>query len=387
MKALYFVVILLTLSFLPLLCPSGSAQVIPDNPEAAFDSVRTVAYEGRLEEAEHMARELVKNNPDYGDATVLLARIIAWQERYEEALGILDTLIAEQPGHADALEAGRTIREWMEASEEERITQPDTVVSVAPDAEVDIETGTDTLAKGVDIFLGYYFDTFSQPYSRFWQIFRIGAQYETKAGPLLGTVNFGNLHADTGDGIVETGIQVQAEFWPKISEKSYAWLAYAYSPFRYFPKHRAAAEYWYSLDRGWVVSAGASYFYFDRHIFIPTFSIEKYAGKYWLAARTYVHLKEAGTSSSVFLSARRYFNETDYLQLTAGAGTAPDEPWDLATDLDRQKAMAVKLSANKKISNSFTVKLGAAYSREEYLNEQRRNRFEGFLNIYYRPSR
>lgn len=376
----------MTLSFLPSFCPYGSAQVIPDNPEAAYDSIRTVAYDGRLADAEHMARELVKSNPDYGDAIVLLARIIAWQERYEEALAILDTLIAKQAGHNDARDARATISEWMQAKEDERISQADTALAEAGQV-VDEYSGTDSLSRDVDIFLGYYFDTFRQPYSRFWQIFRLGAQYETSAGPLLGTFNFGNLHADTGDGIVETGIQVQLEFWPKISEKSYAWLAYAYSPFRYFPKHRAAAEYWYSLDRGWVVSGGGSYFYFDRHIFIPTFSIEKYAGKYWLAARTYVHLKETGTSASVFLSARRYFNETDYLQLTAGAGTAPDEPWDLAADLDRQKAMAVKLSANKKISNSFTVKLGAAYSREEYLNEQRRNRFEGFLNIYYRPSR
>lgn len=386
MKVLYSVIILLSFSFLPFLCPSASAQVIPDRPEAVFDTVRTLAYDGRLEEAELMARELVKNNPDYGDAIVLLARIVAWQERYKEALVILDTLIAKQAGHNDALDARSTIVEWMQAKEDEIISRGDTAMAEAE--QLPGEHGaTDSLNRDVDIFLGYYFDTFRQPYSRFWQIFRVGAQYETSAGPLLGTVNFGNLHADNGNGVAETGIQVQAEFWPQISEKSYGWLAYAYSPFRYFPRHRAAAEYWYSLERGWVVSAGASYFYFDRNIFIPTFSIEKYAGKYWLAARTYIHLKEAGTSSSVFLSARRYFNDNDYIQLTAGAGTAPDEPWDLASDLERQKAIAVKLSGNKKISNSFTVKLGAGYSREEYLNEQLRNRFEGFLNIYYRPSR
>ena len=386
MKALYSVIILLSFSFLPFICPPGSAQVIPDNPEAAFDTVRTLAYDGQLEEAELMARELVKKNPDYGDALVLLARIVAWQERYEEALVILDTLIAKQAGHNDAHDARSTIVEWMQAKEDEMISRGDTAMAEAEQLP-DEHSAIDSLNRDVDIFLGYYFDTFRQPYSRFWQIFRVGAQYETSAGPLLGTVNFGNLHADNGNGVAETGIQVQAEFWPQISEKSYGWLAYAYSPFRYFPRHRAAAEYWYSLERGWVVSAGASYFYFDRNIFIPTFSIEKYAGKYWLAARAYIHLKEAGTSSSVFLSARRYFNENDYIQLTAGAGTAPDEPWDLASDLERQKAMAVKLSGNKKISNSFTVKLGAGYSREEYLDEQIRNRFEGFLNIYYRPSR
>ncbi len=384
MKSLYIVTALLAILFFGF-APDGSAQVIPDNPEAAFDTIRTTAFEGRLGEAETLARELVKNNPGYGDAAVLLANIIAWQERYDEALVMLDSLLVAQPGHEDAMIARETINEWLKSSSDKESQLADSSLIQTADKQGVDEFTSDTLDRGVDIFLGYNFDTFQEPYSRFWQIFRVGAKYETSVGPILGTVNFGNLHADTDPRIVETGIQVQAEFWPKISKRTYAWLAYAYSPFKYFPKHRAAAEYWYNLNKGWVMSAGASYYYFDRHIVIPTVSVEKYAGKYWLSARTYIHLKEAGSSASVFLSIRRYCNDTDYLQFTAGAGTAPDEPWDLVVDLDRQKAAAFKMIFNKKLSDSFTVKAGAGYSREEYLNEQRRNRFEGFLNIFFSP--
>ena len=387
MKSLYITTALLAILFLAGFAPEGSAQVIPDNPEAAFDTIRTIAFDGRLEEAEVLARKLVQDNPGYGDAAVLLANIIAWQERYNEALVMLDSLIIIQPGNEDAIIAREKINEWLESSSAQEPQLADSSFVKPADIPGNEELSTDTLGRGVDIFLGYNFDTFKEPYSRFWQIFRVGAKYETSVGPILGTVNFGNLHADTDPGIIETGIQVQAEFWPKISERTYAWLAYAYSPFKYFPKHRAAAEYWFNLYKGWVVSAGASYYYFDRHIVIPTVSVEKYAGKYWFSARTYIHLKEVGTSASVFLSARRYFNDTDYLQLTAGAGTAPDEPWDLAVDLDRQKAVALKMMFNKKLSDSFTVKAGAGYSHEEYLNEQQRNRFEGFLNIFFSPTK
>lgn len=387
MKYLYIITALLAISVLPGITPYVSAQVIPVNPEAAYDTVRTIAYEGRLAEAEAMARDLLRENPDYGDAAVLLARIIAWQERYEEAIGVLDSLLAVQPQHEDALSARETINEWLKASTESKPISPDSSSVQAGAVQGGMDTQADTLAKGVDFFLGYNFDTFQEPYSRFWQIFRVGALYNTSVGPILGTVNFGNIHASGDPQIVETGLQVQAEFWPRISERTYAWLAYAYSPFKYFPKHRAAAEYWINLGKGWAVSAGASYFYFDRNIVIPTVSLEKYAGKYWFSARTYIHLKEAGTSASVFLSARRYSNDTDYIQLTAGAGTAPDEPWNIAIDLDRQKAASVKLILNKKLSDSFTIKVGTGYSREEYLDQQQRNRFEGFLNIYFSPQK
>ena len=379
--------ILLVIFFLPVLTPCILAQVIPDNHEAAFDTIRTIAFDGRLEEAEIMARQLVKENPGYGDAVVLLARIIAWQERYNTAIKMLDSLLIEQPGHEDAKIARETINEWLQSSSDTAALPPDSYVIGAREGGGRPEILNDTAAKALDIHLGYNFDTFNQPYHRFWQIFRVGAEYKTGIGPVLGTVNFGNLHADVDNGIVKTGIQAQAEFWPKISERTYAWLAYAYSPFAYFPRHRAAGEFWYNLNKGWVLSAGASYYYFEQDIVIPTISVEKYTGNYWLSARTYIHLKDAGTTSSIFLTARRYFNNIDYIQLTAGAGTAPDEPWDLAADLDRQRAIAFKLAVNKKLSKDFTVKCSVGYSREEYSYEQRRNRFETFVNIIYSPPR
>ncbi|MDZ7738433.1 MAG: YaiO family outer membrane beta-barrel protein [Bacteroidales bacterium] len=261
-----------------------------------------------------------------------------------------------------------------------------TAVQAAADTAAVGQIAADTAARDLDIHMAYSFDTFSQPYNRFWQIFRMGAAFKTDLGPVLGTVNFGNLHAGTDPAIAETGIQLQAEFWPQITENTYAWLAYAYSPFAYFPSHRASAEYWYGFDKGWVLSAGASYFYFDRNILIPALSLEKYLGSYWLSAKSHFHLKEAGTTASLFLTARRYSNDTDYIELKAGAGTAPDEPWDLAADLDRQEAYSLKLGMKKKLTGNFAVSCSAGYSREQYNNDLWRNRFETFINIIYSPS-
>ncbi len=377
----------LVILLLLILAPRSSGQVIPDDPIAAFDTIRTIAFEGRLADAEIMARQLVMDTPGNGDAVVLLARIIAWQERYNAAIEMLDSLLIEQPEHEDAKIARITINRWLQSSSVRDSLTADTAVLQANDDELKTKIGNDTTANPIDTHIGYNFDTFSQPYLRFWQIFSAGAEYKTGIGPVLWTLNYGNMHADVDEKIDKSSIQVQGEFWPKISKRTYAWLAYAYSPFTYFPIHRAAAQYWYNLNKGWVLSAGASYYYFDRNILIPSIAVEKYVSNYWFAAQTYIHLKEAGTTTSVFLKARGYFDDINYIQLTAGAGTAPDEPWDIAADLDRQNAIAFKLTVNKKISDRFTVKCSAGYSHEEYINEQWRNRYEAFIRLIYSPAR
>ncbi|MDZ7738432.1 MAG: tetratricopeptide repeat protein [Bacteroidales bacterium] len=106
------IIYLLVVLFMPVLMPCSFAQEGTADPEAAYDSIRIIAFEGRLEEAEAMALGLVGDYPSYGDAIVLLSRIIAWQERYSEAIEILDSLLADQPGHNDAIQARNTISEW-----------------------------------------------------------------------------------------------------------------------------------------------------------------------------------------------------------------------------------------------------------------------------------
>ena len=99
-------------------------------------------------------------------------------------------------------------------------------------------------------------------------------------------------------------------------------MAYAYSPGPWFPKHRAALELWQTLPKGWAVSAGVNYYYFDQSIYIATLSVEKYAGTGGFQARGYIYFKDIGVTTSFYLTARRYFGTTDYLQLTRGRNSA-----------------------------------------------------------------
>ena len=132
--------------------------------------------------------------------------------------------------------------------------------------------------------------------------------------------------------------------------------------------------------------AGLNYYYFDRNIFIALASVEKYLGKYWLSGKCYVYFKDDGPRTSFYLNARRYFNDFNYLQLTLGTGTAPDEPYGIREDINRLSANSVRLAYNFNVKGRFSVRLGAGYSREEYDATEgpaKRDRFEGNVNLIY----
>lgn len=341
--------------FMMMTCGGLFSQTIT-NPEEEYSRIRTLALSGDYTQAEPAARNLVKQFPDYGDARILLGRIIAWQGNYDEAAAVIDTLLQTDPDNADALEAMTDIRRWSR-DRSQQITPP------------------------TDIRAGYFFDTFSEPYERLWQVFSIGAGHRFSWGTAVATVNMGHINLGAPENVVDNDLQFSAEAWPEITKNNYAYVAYAYSPGTWFPKHRAALELWQTLPAGFAVSAGINYYFFDKSIYVATLNVEKYLGDWWFSARSYFYFKEIGITTSFYLTARRYFGITDYLQLTVGAGTAPDEPFDVITDLERQSATSVRLTYFNQINSYWSFRAGAGYSYEKYDEDSYRNRFEGNITL------
>ncbi len=325
------------------------------NPETEYLRIRTIAFDGDYATAVAAARKLLNAYPSYGDVRVLLGRILAWQKDYEQAAAVIDTLLAVEPDNGDALAARRDITLW---------SKQNTPVAT-------------------DIRAGYYFDYFTEPYSRFWQVFSAGAGHRFAWGPAAAGVNAGNLNVGGASPFKATELQFEAEAYPSLGAKNYAYLAYAYSPGNYFPTHRAAFELWQVLPAGWAISGGLNYYYFDRNIFIGLASVEKYLGKYWLSGKIFVYFKDDRPTTSFYFNARRYFNDNDYLQLTLGTGTAPDEPFDIQSDIMRLSANSIRLTYYGRMSKRLFLRVGAGYSREEYQESVLRDRFEGNINLIY----
>ncbi len=343
------------LTFAGLIFPGKVFSQEITDPEAEFLRVRTMAFDGNYAGAAAAARRLINGYPDYGDARILLGRILAWQKDYEQAAAVIDTLLMTEPDNADALSARRDISLWSKES----------------------------TPVATDIRAGYFFDTFRQPYNRFWQVFKAGAGHRFDRGSASAGLNIGNINIGEPSPANVTELQVEAETWPKLTDKNYAYLAYAYSPGSYFPRHRAALEVWQVLPKGWALSAGLNYYRFDRNSFIALASVEKYIGRYWLSAKGFLFFKDDGPTTSLYINARRYFNDTDYFQVTLGTGTAPDEPFDIQADLMRLSANSIRLAYNVSLTPKLMMRLGAGYSSEEYKEGYLRNRFEGGVNFIY----
>jgi YaiO family outer membrane protein len=392
------------------------SQTITD-PETEYSRIRFLAFDGNLIEAEKAAVELLDSFPEYGDAWILLARIYGWQQKYDPAISILDSLIENEPYNTDALEARLDLALWTGDNAyaieiADRILASDSTNkeilekkgrAIAAQEPVDTsgmailhpEDSLESIQPGIiktkqiehasktDLRAGYYFDTFKEPYSRYWQVFQAGASRLFPFGRVLAGVNVGNLHAGTDPVTRATEFQFEAEAYPKISQYDYAWLSYAFSPGKYFPAHRISAEYWHTLKQTWVVSAGFNYYYFHRNIFIASLSGEKYYKSYWFSSKVYFYFKDKGITTSLFINARKYFNDVNYLQLTAGFGTAPDEPFDIEIDLERMRAATFKLAYFRSITDDLFIRIGTGYSREQYAASLWRNRFDGGISLIY----
>lgn len=355
MRSSGYISLLFVLAVMVLTAGVIHGQTVAD-PEQEYTRIRSLAMAGEYSVAEPAVRALVKQYPEYGDARVLLGRILAWQGRYDEGAAAIDTLLMSDPDNRDAAEALRDIRRWSRDRSQQN-TPP------------------------TDIRAGYLFDTYSEPYDRLWQVFSLGAGHRFSWGSAVATVNMGHINLGAPIDITGNSLQIGAEAWPELTPKNYAYLAYAFSPGQYFPRHRAALEVWQTLPAGWAVSAGLNYYYFDRSIYIATASLEKYTGNWWFSGRGYFHFKDIGVTTSLFLTARRYIGTTDFLQLTLGTGTAPDEPYDIITDLERQKASSIRLTWFNQINSNWSFRIGMGYSYEKYSASDYRSRFEGSIGV------
>ncbi len=388
------------------------------DPEVEYSRIRSIAFEGRYKEAAEAARKLLVEYPDYGDVQVLLGRILAWDGRYNEAASVLDTLLALKPQNRDAQDARMDVALWSgdydlaeryalvilrenpadtltrekivkallsDGKREEAMAHSDTLLKYAPSNAfaIALREPLHNEKSQDNIRVSYSFANFTVPYKRLWQQLSVGGSHRFRWGTAGAGINAGHILIDADAIVTATEFQAEFEAAPKLSERNYAYLTYAFSPGKYYPAHRASAEIWEILPAGWAFSAGLCYYHFDRNIFIADLSLEKYIQRYWLSAKTYFYFKDIGVTTSLYLTMRRYSNDIDYLQISLGAGTAPDEPFDIQADLERLSAYSARVTWNKSLNQRFIMRLNAGYSYEEYAANDYRHRIDGSVGIFY----
>ncbi len=411
----YIAICILCLSNLLLMAQENDADSL--NAENKFNTIRKLAFDGQYEKSRFQAFELLKEEPEYNDVTLLIARTYLWEQKYDSAQVYIDKVLETDPDNLEAKVAQLDLAYFSEnmrdvqnlatplvkqypdsisyreklavalntmENKTDAITQADSILTL--DSLNHIALGIKNQlnpAPPYELTLGYSFDHFSDPYKRWWHLYTAGLKKSTPWGSLEGRINVGYLKATSTTTETATEVQAEMESYIHLSKLTYGMLSYGYSPHDYFPKHKAAIEVWQKLPQGFVASLGMRYYYWNEDILIGTASLEKYLGKFWLCLRGYAHFKDIGVTGSAYFTARRYFTNTNYWQVTLGMGAAPDEPFDIKTDLERLNAYSIRALYHRKLNDRWKLNAGLGYAYEEYYNNKYRNRLDGIISFIY----
>jgi len=381
-------VVIICALLLPVALWSQESNTAYKTPEEGFALMRQFAVDQDYDSARVIGYELLRENPDYHDVSLYLARTYGWEANYDSAYAIVNRVLEKDSTLIEAYVIRVDLAYWendwdkLEGYAGEALEKDPGLTGVEEKLLLARQQGRRVLDKP-EILVAYYYDHFSKPYVRNWHMATVGGVIPTEIATLSPYVNAGYHPGLEGQ---STDIQFNLDAYFNLGTKNSVLAGYGISPSGtrdFLPNHRAALEYWRVLPKGFGVSAGLRYFYWDDHFTFFTLSGEKYAGNYWISLRSYLFSKDYGISTSWYLNARRYLDSKyNYLLASVGYGTAPDEPMLVVSDFDRLNALSFKLGFSRQLNTRFRLQAIAGYSYEEYDDQAYRNRFD-FRTILY----
>lgn len=389
------------------------------DPDSLFFRARELAFQGDYRLSRNCCYRLIDSFPGYTDAYILAGNTWAWEEQFDSAIYWLREALQIDPGRTDAIEALARVEYWagtpgkaLPAIEKgleiyprhPRLLYQKALVYFREGKRKETRTVLNALADTVPQYPGadslhrlaravvfpssftaeYYYDHFSRPYLRNWHVLSLAVDGETGNSRFSLRLNNGYLARREENFGENTEKQLELDAYPSLGKKSYLYLNAGISPGKFFPRYRAGGEWFYTIPHDMVVSAGVRYLKWTDGFLFYTGSLERYAGHYWLALRPYVFHKPYGWSSAWFFTARRYLgNEEQYLQVMAGTGTSPDEPMLASSDLERLRAAVFRAGGQCRLAGNWRIHLLAGYSREEFTDGEKRNRYDLKLGLRY----
>ncbi len=139
-----------------------------------------------------------------------------------------------------------------------------------------------------------------------WRLASVALWRRSSAGTFIARVNY-------ADRFATDGLQVEADAYPRLSDKVYLYLNAGYSGATVFPAWRSGAEVFTALPGAWEASVGVRQLRFNGvPVTILTGAMGKYVGNYWFSLRPYVRSRDGTTSATTTMQARRYFEDGDH---------------------------------------------------------------------------
>lgn len=321
----------------------------------SLDSIRQVAQNGNYSEA----RELCREREDYKENTdiqFLEGQTYWWEGNHTEAKRTLENVLDQNPQHIDAIatltaievanenynEAIRQARKGLQLEEKNEdliyyialanaeleqfktaSRELDTLLDINPRHEkgLELKQSLDGFKIPGTIALYQTVQWFNDPFKRYLYTTTVEAPIGDKKFKIIPRLNYGILDAPAEK---TSGSQAGIDFYPLTGPVSYLYIHYAYSDTEIYPGHRSAAEWYTGIGKGWEISAGARYLYWDDHLYFFSASTSKYIGQ-WMPGMRLFYSPEEDNNISAIGSIRRYMNDSrSYIHMYLGYGSNPD---------------------------------------------------------------
>lgn len=180
----------------------------------------------------------------------------------------------------------------------------------------------------------------------------------------------------------QTGLQLELQGYPRLGERTYAYLAVGGSDDAIFPRRRYGAEIYTVLPSALELSAGVRHLRFrDARVTLWTGSVGLYRGSWWASLRPWVQTGDAAGSVSGTLTVRRFGadpREWTGVRLGGGEGAAD---FTTAGELERTGAAELTVEGRRPWTERLTGAWSVGWRWEELGGGRSRHRWTAGLGV------
>jgi len=348
------------------------------NNDVRFALGLLYSWSKQYDKAESTFMVVIKSRPGSKEVYVAAINNELWAEKYSQALTLAEKAASIFPEDADILIRKAKALNNLHRSDEAALLLSGFQRKFRDNREINdllenIKSGNRLNSIGIS----YTYDYFKNDSP--WQLAYLQYKRKTAFGAVIGRFNYANRFGSRG-------YQVEADAYPALTSKSYAYVNAGYSPSTLFPVFRLGMDYNRKFPHAYEASLGFRYLDFrSSRVMIYTGHIGKYIGNYWIAFRPYVVPDSTTVSLSGFITARRYFaTADDYIGLQIGYGTSPDDRYRLLTNQNlRLTGYNSRISYNHLFGKRWILNVNGAYAYEEYFTSLFKSKITFDMAISY----
>jgi len=364
-------------------------RVLAEDPnyfEAELLMAQTFAFETKFDSARIVSTILSETHPRNYDLLELMVDIEIWNRKYKAALVQVGDALSVYPNDENFLFKKAKIQ-YLSKDYKDALNTLDELLTINPDHEEG-----NALKKLIlenhryrdYVFLEEYFETFEKQSCQ-KLITSAGLSKWTKYGTYIAKLNEGEHFPR--DGVFESpAFQFELEAYQTLSQINYLWLNYAWSPYNFFPDHRGGIEFFQRLPKGFEVSLGLRFLYWNPDFtWIYTGSISWMKDRNYLAFRPFFCRINKTWSDTYILTYRRYLSDklNDYAYAMVGYGNYSDDFMQLNPELNTSYMTQIGILKSITVRWAVSGSAGYACDMDKTSKKGYWNRFQASAGVRY----